>query len=478
LSTAAPERCDAIVIGAGPAGLAAGIRLAQQGLSTVVLERHYLWGGLNSFYKKGGRRYDVGLHALTNHADPRARKLPLPRVLRQLRIPLEALQLGEQLGSRTVFPEASLRFSNDLDLLRSEVRAGFPAAADAFDALCDELAALPHAVEAGPASVRAHLLERLSDPLLVDLVLHPLLWYGSPTPSDVSWPLFVVLWKSIYEEGFARPRGGVRPVLELLNGRLREEGGELRLRTGVSEILHDGGRVRGVRTDGGAELEAQLVLSSAGWPETLRMLGPDFADRARSAPTGELTFVEACMHLDRPAPELGFRDTITFWNHADEALYRSTGSEPFDARSGVLCCPENYAGQEPETEGVVRTTILSSAAPWRDLEPEAYAATKAAAVDAAWEEVRRFAPDARPHAVALDAFTPRTITRFTGRLDGAVYGCPEKIAPDAAGLAGLGILGTDNGYLGIVGALVGGAQVATLSGASITPRALEPAPEA
>lgn len=474
----APERCDAVVIGAGPAGLAAGIRLAQQGLSTVVLERHWLWGGLNSFYKKGGRRYDVGLHALTNFADRRERKRPLPRVLRQLRIPLEALELGEQLGSRTVFSDASLRFSNDLALLRAEVRGAFPGAADAFDGLCDELAALPHAVEAGPPSTRQHLVERLGDPLLADLLLHPLLWYGSPTPGDVSWPLFVVLWKSIYEEGFARPRGGVRPVLELLNGRLREEGGELRLRTGVQEILHEDGAVRGVVTDAGAVIESQLVLSSAGWPETLRLLGPAFASRAATAPVGELTFVEACTHLERPAPELGFQDTITFWNHAPEALYRSTGDAPFDARSGVLCCPENYADQEPGTEGVVRTTILSSARPWADLDEEAYAATKAAAVDAAWDEVARFAPDARPHAVATDAFTARTITRFTGRLDGAVYGSPTKVAPDAAGLRGLSILGTDNGYLGIVGALVGGAQVATLEGASVTPRSFEPAGEA
>ena len=34
-------------------GLAAGIRLAQFDQKVLILEKHYLWGGLNSFYKQG-----------------------------------------------------------------------------------------------------------------------------------------------------------------------------------------------------------------------------------------------------------------------------------------------------------------------------------------------------------------------------------------------------------------------------------------
>ncbi len=41
---AAESRYDAIVIGAGMSGLAAGIRLAQFDRRVLVLERHTLWG--------------------------------------------------------------------------------------------------------------------------------------------------------------------------------------------------------------------------------------------------------------------------------------------------------------------------------------------------------------------------------------------------------------------------------------------------
>lgn len=57
---------DAVIIGAGMSGLAAAVRLGMFGQKVLVVERHNATGGLNSFYARGRRKYDVGLHALTN----------------------------------------------------------------------------------------------------------------------------------------------------------------------------------------------------------------------------------------------------------------------------------------------------------------------------------------------------------------------------------------------------------------------------
>ena len=64
---------SAVIIGAGMSGLAAGIRLAQFGSDVVILERHYLWGGLNSFYKLGGRRFDANMTTITLNANQQER---------------------------------------------------------------------------------------------------------------------------------------------------------------------------------------------------------------------------------------------------------------------------------------------------------------------------------------------------------------------------------------------------------------------
>ncbi len=63
-------------------------------------------------------------------------------------------------------------------------------------------------------------------------------------------------------------------------------------------------------------------------------------------------------------------------------------------------------------------------------------------------------------ALDTDVFTPSTITRFTGHPNGAVYGSATKLRDGRTGLDGLHVIGTDQGYLGIVGAMLSGVSIA------------------
>src|ERR1043165_9165005 len=126
---------DVAIIGAGMSGLAAGIRLAHFGKKVCIFERHNAPGGLNSFYSIAGRKFDVGLHAMTNYVPPGVKGTPLGKLLRQLRIPREEFALCEQKQSRIAFGpqgETSLRFTNDFSVLESEVAAKFPRQIDGF----------------------------------------------------------------------------------------------------------------------------------------------------------------------------------------------------------------------------------------------------------------------------------------------------------------------------------------------------------
>ncbi|HVW01191.1 MAG TPA: NAD(P)-binding protein, partial [Planctomycetaceae bacterium] len=127
---------DAIIIGAGLSGLAAGIRLAHFDKSVCILERHTTIGGLNSFYRLRGRNYDVGLHAVTNYAPPGTKSGPLSKLLRQLRLRWDDFDLRPQWESQVAFPGVTLRFNNDFELLRSEVVSHFPEQAAGFADLC------------------------------------------------------------------------------------------------------------------------------------------------------------------------------------------------------------------------------------------------------------------------------------------------------------------------------------------------------
>ena len=62
--------------------------------------------------------------------------------------------------------------------------------------------------------------------------------------------------------------------------------------------------------------------------------------------------------------------------------------------------------------------------------------------------------------VDTDMFTPLTLTRFTGKLGGATYGATHKNRAGTTNYENLFICGTDQGFLGITGALLSGISIA------------------
>ena len=75
------------------------------------------------------------------------------------------------------------------------------------------------------------------------------------------------------------------------------------------------------------------------------------------------------------------------------------------------------------------------------------------------ESVGKIIGNFTENIVYEDTFTPVTIERFTSKLHGAVYGSPTKIKSGKTSYENLFIGGTDQGFLGIVGAMLSGVTV-------------------
>jgi phytoene dehydrogenase-like protein len=452
---------DVLIIGAGMSGLAAGVRLAQFGLRVAILERHTTIGGLNSFYRLDGRNYDVGLHAVTNFQPKSAKQGPLPRVLRQLRLAWDDFEWVPQTRSAVVFPSARLEFSNDLTLLESEVAREFPSQVDSFRRLVDAI--LPYDALESPLarkSARAMFGQLIADPLLAEMLICPLLYYGSASEHDTDFGQASIMFRSIFLEGFARPAEGVRVILKLIVRRFKELGGELKLRAGVQRIVPADNEVHHVQLDDGTTLQAGCVLSSAGWCETMRLC--DESPAPDAATPGQLSFVESIAVLDCVPSQLGYRDCVTFFNDSERFYWEKPRDRLIDVRSGVICSPNNfdYDDAAAPREGIIRATALANYDRWAGLGPSEYPREKAAAREAMYEAAARIVSDFRARIVAGDTFTPTTIRHYTGHDNGAVYGAPQKRRDGTTHLRNLFICGNDQGFVGIVGAMMSGIMMA------------------
>ena len=460
---------DVAIIGAGMSGLAAGIRLAHFGKKVCIFERHNAVGGLNSFYSKAGRKFDVGLHALTNFVRPGVKGTPLTKLLRQLRIDRDEFALCEQKQSRVAFGpagETSLRFTNDFALFEGEVAAHFPGQIDGFRRLVAAIRTYDDvSLDAAPVSARSVVRSYISEPLLEDMLFCPVMYYGSAQEHDMEFGQFVIMFKALFLEGFARPLDGVRVILRVLLEKYRQAGGERRMKCGVRQIIHEAGRAAALVLDTGEEITATHIISSIGAPETERLIGAP--EQVPTLAAGNLSFVETIAILRCPPANLGWgSDTIVFF-HDSQRFHYTCPTTPVDVRSGVICIPNNfdYGPDQALPEGIFRVTCLARYDRWADLPETAYQAAKSAWFADVQTSARRFLPPVADATlveatIATDMFTPRTITKFTGHLGGAIYGAPVKHRQGRTALANVYLCGTDQGFLGIIGAMLSGISMA------------------
>lgn len=279
------DRHDVVVIGAGTGGLVAGGLLAKAGRSVLVLEAEDTPGGFARSFESEGCSFDLADHVIMSCAPAgRFGDGLLHQILASLGVadrvsfaaldPFYAAYCG---GERFVLPGG---WEPHIDALCGY----FPAEAQGIRDLFAVYDRTYRQAVGLPVSVRlldlpklpfrfdelfrernhsmADLFSRhIKDPLLrtVHTALWPYLGLGPSRASAVAW---ASMMGSYVGEGAFYPLGGYQRLSDALAEGLRRHGGELRCGQPVTAIRCSGGRVTGVRTAGGADIDASIVIAA------------------------------------------------------------------------------------------------------------------------------------------------------------------------------------------------------------------------
>lgn len=284
---------DALVVGAGVAGLTAAAILAHNGLKVQVLERHTLPGGCASFYLRAGYRFDVGATLVSGFGRRGVHRLLAERLDLHLdAVPLEPameVQVGSQRIRRfgdarwraerqRAFGPAAEPFWQEQERIADlawDFSARFPALLADFSGLKSLLGALrprhlgllgtlgrtvaqilpPGAGASLRAFVDAQLLiTAQADAASTDLA------YGA-TALDIA------------REGTFHLSGGVSAISVALARAIRRAGGQIAYGTPAAAFLVERQRVCGVRLASGEVLRAAAVIAAIPLLDVRRMLG-------------------------------------------------------------------------------------------------------------------------------------------------------------------------------------------------------------
>jgi phytoene dehydrogenase-like protein len=449
------ETYDAVVIGAGNAGLTAGAALAQGGAKVLVLERHNIPGGSATSFCRGRFEFEVALHQLSGIGTP---EKPGP-----LRMVLDQLGVMQDLTFMPMTDLYHVMIPGKLDILLEPDRARatatlkqhFPDEAEGIDAFFDLVYRVfgevigafyfkdpdvhrdkyPLYFRYGLKPLQAVLDDHFRNPLL-QAALTPYWTYMGLPPSRLSFIDMAAMLFAYIEFLPFHLKGGSQSLSNALANRIVQCGGKIRYSCPVDRILVEEGRVAGVRTADGQTYQAGQVISNASKIATyVDMLEPD---QVPAAVWGELKRTSISpsaftlyLGLDQPPEALGIVSSTNFiLGHTDaDAVYERMKAIDIDHRDGMMMTCYTLIDPDfspPGTSQVALITLKFGDA-WLQVPPAQYAAEKYRVADAMLQQAEQVFPHLRTHIEEMEIATPITHMRYLGTPRGAIYGFEKHI---------------------------------------------------
>ena len=472
------DSLDVLVIGAGHNGLTCACYLAAAGLKVRVLERRSVVGG--------AAVTEVFFPGFRNSSASYTVSLLNPTVIRDLRLAQRGLKIVERPFSNFL-PTADgryLKFGGDPAASDAEIRKFSPADADHFASHSARLRRV--AAQLKDWVLRAP--PQLGGPLIVqdwrDLIASArLLWnfgrlprgaqrdlvdlftksaghwldasfQSDPVKAVLGWDSIVGTYASPYTAGSAyvllhhalgevngKPGtwghaiGGMGQITTLMADEARERGVQIDLDCGVTRILTDAGRVRGVVLQDGREQHARAVAANVD-PRLLylKLLDP------QALPDGFLNAIRSYR-----CGSGSMRINLALSELPDFQCLPGTHAQPHHA-SGILFAPTLQAmdlawrdamhhgfSNAPIVEMLIPSVVDDSLAPRGahvaslfcqhfDPDPPAgWDALKSAAVEAVFAQVESYCPNFRRSVLGFKAWTPLDLEREFGLTGGDIF---------------------------------------------------------
>ena len=408
---------DVVVIGSGLAGLTGANCLARCGRKVLLLEHHYQFGGLATWFtRKGGHIFDISLHGFPVGMIKSARKYWSQEI---------ADSIVQLKGIRFVNPQFNLTTTFDRADFTRLLIEHFHVPAEVVERFFTDLRAM-NFYDHNPETT-GEMLDRYF-PGRDDVkrfLMEPITYANGSTLADPAIT-YGIVFSNFMSKGVYTFRGGTDLLIRKMSEELVRNGVELRKHVAVEKVLVseiDGTRrVTGVIANG-RTIRCQAVLSNANLKGTiLKLVGeeqfpPDFVARANAVrintsscqvylgirkgesipPIGDLIFVSDSPHFT--SDELvDFRTTSRTFS----VYYPET--RPGSGRYAVVC------------------SLNARYEDWNQLAEEDYRREKQRLIDESIACLERFVPDVRAKIDWAEAATPRTIERYTRHWKGTSFG--------------------------------------------------------
>ena len=410
---------DVVVIGSGLGGLTGANCLAKQGHSVLLLEHHYQFGGLATWFKRaGGHIFDISLHGFPFGMIKSCKRYWTKEIANSI------VQLK---NIRFVNPQYDLKTTFDRLDFSKILQDTFKVAKESAEAFFEHIRTMDYF--ANDNRTIADLFEQFFPGRddIKRLLLEPIAYANGSSLKDPAIA-YGIVFSNFMKKGIYTFKDGTDSLIRKMIKELRGNGAELRRQSMVEKLItcKNNGKhhVSGVMVNG-KKVNCKAVLSNANLKSTIeKLLGTSKLPTkfAKSASSVRLNSTSCQVYIGIKEgveiPEVG---DLIFTSEAPSFSSEELTDFHTTSRTFSLYYPDT----RPERKNPRCSIVASINAKWKDwnkLSEQEYNQAKERLIEESIVALEKIIPDIRESIDHLEAATPRTVEHYTRHMEGATFG--------------------------------------------------------
>ncbi len=409
----AAEEVDVVIVGSGLAGLTSANSLAKAGHRVMLLEHHFQFGGLSTWFRRrGGHIFDISLHGFPYGMIKSCRKYWSKEIASHIEAIEDIRFDNPQFNIQTTFDreDFSKHLVENFGVERETVEAFFDAARsmNVYDHIDITTREFFERFFPGRDDITRFLLEPIA--------------YANGSTLDDPAVSYGIVFSNFMNKGVYVFKGGTDLMVRKMISELRKNGVDARIRCLVEEILIEDGSVRGVVVNG-KTIRTKAVLSNSSLHNTIfKLVGkkhfsPSYIEQASAVRANHSsTQVYIGIKDGESIPHIG---DLIFTSTKEHFCSKALVSSEVSSRTFSVYYPD----MRPKKE---RYAIVSSTnalyKDWAELSEDDYKKEKQKLIDETLDALEKILPNIRDIADHIEAATPKTVEHYTLHNGGASFG--------------------------------------------------------